>query len=84
MINKNFIDTIIDLKKIKAKTSGKKIGFKRMLQLGLGGTVGGPIFVILGISLGVAKAGLLISLAINGLLMISFVANFSELALSLS
>ncbi len=84
MSDRSFIDAIIDLKEKHAKTTSRKLRFKEMLRIGLGGTVGGPIFVILGLSLAQAKAGLLISLAINGLLMISFVANYSELALSLS
>jgi APA family basic amino acid/polyamine antiporter len=54
-----------------------------MLSLGLGGTIGGPIFVILGYVIFTAQAGSLLSLALSGLLMLSFVLIYSELALSL-
>ncbi|MHA1584469.1 MAG: APC family permease [Promethearchaeota archaeon] len=66
--------------KIKSK---KKYGFWTMISQGLGGTVGGPIFVILGTMILRAKAGILISLLINSFLMLAFVLNYSELALSL-
>ena len=53
-----------------------------MMSQGLGGTIGGPIFVILGIALSEARSGLLISFILNGFLMLGFVLVFSELALS--
>ncbi|MHA1744933.1 MAG: APC family permease [Promethearchaeota archaeon] len=58
-------------------------GLRQMLSLGLGGTIGGPIFVILGYVIFTAQAGSLLSLALSGLLMLSFVLIYSELALSL-
>ena len=61
----------------------KKIGLKQIIKSGLGGTVGGPIFVILGSAIAVAKSGLLISLVLNSILMLIFIMIFTELALSL-
>ncbi|MHA1719961.1 MAG: APC family permease [Promethearchaeota archaeon] len=66
--------------KVKPK---KKYGFWVMISQGLGGTVGGPIFVILGTMILRAKSGTLISLLINSFIMLAFVLNYSELALSL-
>ena len=54
-------------------------GLRQMLSLGLGGTIGGPIFVILGTVILTARAGSLVSLALSGLLMLSFVLIYSEL-----
>ena len=54
-----------------------------MLKQALGGTIGGPIFAILGIVILKANSGLLISLVLSGLLMILFIMIYSELALSL-
>jgi basic amino acid/polyamine antiporter, APA family len=71
------------IKKKEGLFASKTVGFKEIFKKGLGGTVGGPIFVILGIAIYQARSGLLISLALNGILMIFFVMIFSELALSL-
>ncbi|MCF2139426.1 MAG: APC family permease [Candidatus Lokiarchaeota archaeon] len=60
-----------------------RYGLGKMISQGMSGTIGGPIFVILGYALSVARTGLLIALILNGLLMLGFVMIFSELALSL-
>ena len=65
------------------KKKEKKIGLLKMLPQALGGTIGGPIFAILGIVILKANSGLLISLILSGLLMILFIMIYSELALSL-
>ena len=65
------------------KKKQKKIGLLKMLPQALGGTIGGPIFAILGIVILKANSGLLISLILSGLLMILFIMIYSELALSL-
>lgn len=65
------------------KKKQKKIGLLKMLPQALGGTIGGPIFAILGILIIKASSGLLISLILSGLLMILFIMIYSELALSL-
>ncbi|MHA1562025.1 MAG: APC family permease, partial [Promethearchaeota archaeon] len=65
------------------KKKQKKMGMLGMLQQALGGTIGGPIFAILGILIVKASSGLLISLILSGLLMILFIMIYSELALSL-
>ncbi|UYP46200.1 hypothetical protein NEF87_002485 [Candidatus Lokiarchaeum ossiferum] len=61
----------------------KSIGLRQLLSKGLGGTIGGPIFAIIGTVIMTAKGGMLISLILNGLLMLGFVLIYSELALSL-
>ncbi len=68
---------------VPIKKTRKKIGLIGMLQSALGGTIGGPIFAILGIVILKANSGLLISLILSGLLMILFIMIYSELALSL-
>ncbi|MHA1673101.1 MAG: APC family permease [Promethearchaeota archaeon] len=70
-------------KKSISKPTKMVFGLREMMSQGLGGTIGGPIFVILGYALSVARSGLLVSFFINGLLMLGFVLVFSELALSL-
>jgi APA family basic amino acid/polyamine antiporter len=67
----------------EARAPQKSLNFWALVSKGLGGTIGGPIFVILGTVILTAQAGSLISLAISGILMLSFVMNFSEIALSL-
>ena len=67
----------------EARTPTKSLNFWALVRKGLGGTIGGPIFVIMGTVILAARAGSLISLAISGILMLSFVMNFSEIALSL-
>ena len=63
--------------------SKQSFGLRQLLSQGLGGTIGGPIFVIIGTVISVARGGMLISLILNGLLMLCFVLIYSELALSL-
>lgn len=65
------------------KRSRMTYGLKETVSQGLGGTIGGPIFVILGYALSQARSGLLVSFLVNGILMLGFVLIFSELALSL-
>ncbi|MHA1794756.1 MAG: APC family permease, partial [Promethearchaeota archaeon] len=68
--------------RVSSKTH-RRYGLGQMLSQGLGGTIGGPIFVIIGYALSVARSGLLIALLLNGILMLGFIMIFSELALSL-
>ena len=67
-------DEIIEKKDIKKR---------KLIFSGLGGTVGGPIFVIIGTAIMTAGAGTIISIILLGLLLITIVMNYSELALSL-
>ncbi len=77
------IDEEIIPPKTPLKKKQKKIGLLKMLPQALGGTIGGPIFAILGILIFKASSGVLISLILSGLLMILFIMIYSELALSL-
>ncbi|MHA1474977.1 MAG: APC family permease [Promethearchaeota archaeon] len=77
------IDEEIEPSVTPLKKKQKKIGLLKMLPQALGGTIGGPIFAILGILIFKASSGLLISLILSGLLMILFIMIYSELALSL-
>ncbi len=77
------IDEEIEPSVTPIKKKQKKIGLLKMLSQALGGTIGGPIFAILGILIFKASSGLLISLILSGLLMILFIMIYSELALSL-
>ncbi len=77
-INEEIEPSVTPLKKKQ-----KKIGLLKMLPQALGGTIGGPIFAILGILIFKASSGVLISLILSGLLMILFIMIYSELALSL-
>ncbi|MHA1520957.1 MAG: APC family permease [Promethearchaeota archaeon] len=79
----SILSKLSKLIKPKSKPDKPVFGLREMLGQGLGGTIGGPIFVILGYALSVARSGLLVSFFINGLLMLGFVLVFSELALSL-
>ncbi|TFH26804.1 MAG: hypothetical protein E4G98_06715 [Promethearchaeota archaeon] len=65
-----------------SKPVKSRFGLRQMMSQGLVGTIGSPIFVILGIALSEARSGLLISFILNGFLMLGFVLVFSELALS--
>lgn len=77
------IDEEIEPSVTLSKKNQKKMGMLGMLKQALGGTIGGPIFAILGIVILKANSGLLISLILSGLLMILFIMIYSELALSL-
>ncbi|MHA1820117.1 MAG: APC family permease [Promethearchaeota archaeon] len=61
----------------------KDIKIRRLIFSGMSGTVGGPIYVILGGAIKEAGPGIIISLLILGLLLIFLVMIYSELALSI-
>lgn len=73
----------------KPKNSGdvsvakKDIKLRTLAFIALGGTVGGPIYVILGGTIKTAGSGVLISLLLLGILLIFLVMNYSELSLSI-
>ncbi len=61
----------------------KDIKLRSLIFTGLGGTIGGTIYVILGSTIDQAGAGILISIALLGILIIFLVQNYAELSLSL-
>jgi APA family basic amino acid/polyamine antiporter len=66
------------------KVSEKEdIKLRKLIYTGLGGSIGGPIYVILGGTIQDAGGGVLISLILLGLLLIILVSIYSELSLSL-
>ena len=54
-----------------------------LVYSGLGGTIGGPIYVILGGTIKTAQAGVIVSLLLLGGLLLMLVMIYSELSLSI-
>ncbi|MHA1338703.1 MAG: APC family permease [Promethearchaeota archaeon] len=61
----------------------KDIKLRSLIYSGLGGTIGGPIYVIIGNVISEAGAGVIISLIFLSFLLILIVMNYSELSLAL-
>ncbi len=61
----------------------KDIKLRSLIFTGLGGTIGGTIYVILGNTIDQAGAGILISILLLGILIVFLVQNYAELSLSL-
>ncbi len=65
------------------KLKQNRIGFREILNICLGGTIGGPIFVILGTLIALSGVGVLISFVLIGSLIICYILLYSELAIAL-
>lgn len=61
----------------------KDIKLRSLIFTGLGGTIGGTIYVILGQTIKQAGAGILFSIILLGFLIVFLVQNYAELSLSL-
>ncbi|MHA1112555.1 MAG: APC family permease [Promethearchaeota archaeon] len=61
----------------------KDIKLRSLIFTGLGGTIGGTIYVILGNTIDKAGAGILFSILLLGILIVFLVQNYAELSLSL-
>ena len=61
----------------------KDIKLRSLIFTGLGGTIGGTIYVILGNTIYQAGAGILFSILLLGILIVFLVQNYAELSLSL-
>ncbi len=61
----------------------KDIKLRSLIFTGLGGTIGGTIYVIIGQTIATARAGILVSIGLLGILIIFLVQNYAELSLSL-
>ncbi|MCP4763025.1 MAG: amino acid permease [archaeon] len=65
------------------KSEKQNIKLRSLIYTGLGGSIGGPIYIILGGTIEDAGGGVLISLILLGILLIILVSIYSELSLSL-
>jgi amino acid transporter len=59
----------------------RELGFKEALSIGLGGTIGGGVFSVLGIAAGFAGPAAILSFAFGGVLAILIGYSYSKLAL---
>ncbi|MHA1212417.1 MAG: hypothetical protein ACTSSH_08145, partial [Candidatus Heimdallarchaeota archaeon] len=59
----------------------RELGFKEAVSIGLGGTIGGGVFSVLGSAAGIAGPAALISFAIGGILGMFIAYSYSKLAL---
>ncbi|MHA1221109.1 MAG: APC family permease, partial [Candidatus Heimdallarchaeota archaeon] len=59
----------------------RELGFKEAVSIGLGGTIGGGVFSVLGIAAGIAGPAAIISFAIGGILGMFIAYSYSKLAL---
>ncbi|MBN2155078.1 MAG: APC family permease [Candidatus Lokiarchaeota archaeon] len=71
---------MIDQEKVAKK---KDVKLRSLIFTGLGGTIGGTIYVIIGQSIRQAGAGVLFSILLLGILVVMLVQNYVELSLSL-
>ena len=66
---------------ISDRELSRELGFKEALSIGLGGTIGGGVFSVLGIAAGFAGPAAILSFAFGGVLAILIGYSYSKLAL---
>ncbi|HUU78579.1 MAG TPA: amino acid permease [candidate division Zixibacteria bacterium] len=73
--------TAIETGIVSERELSKELGFKEALSIGLGGTIGGGVFSVLGIAAGFAGPAVILSFGIGGVLAILIGYSYSKLAL---
>jgi len=66
---------------VSERELSRELGFKEALSIGLGGTIGGGVFSVLGIAAGFAGPAAILSFAFGGVLAILIGYSYSKLAL---
>ena len=66
---------------VSERELSKELGFKEALSIGLGGTIGGGVFSVLGIAVGFAGPAAILSFAFGGILAILIGYSYTKLAL---
>lgn len=66
---------------VSERELSRELGFKEALSIGLGGTIGGGVFSVLGIAAGFAGPAAILSFAFGGILAILIGYSYSKLAL---
>ncbi|NHJ32149.1 MAG: amino acid permease [Asgard group archaeon] len=66
---------------ISDRELSRELGFKEALSIGLGGTIGGGVFSVLGIAAGFAGPAAILSFALGGVLAMLIGYSYSKLAL---
>lgn len=69
---------------VSERELARELGFKEALSIGLGGTIGGGVFSVMGIVAGLAGPAAILSFAFGGLLGILIGYSYSKLALRYS
>ncbi len=71
----------IDTGIVSQRELSKELGFKEALSIGLGGTIGGGVFSVLGIAVGFAGPAAILSFAFGGVLGLLIAYSYVKLAL---
>ncbi len=66
---------------VSKRELSRELGFKEALSIGLGGTIGGGVFSVLGIAAGFAGPAVILSFTFGGVLAIFIAYSYSKLAL---
>ena len=66
---------------VSERELSRELGFKEALSIGLGGTIGGGVFSVLGIAAGFAGPAAILSFAFGGVLAILIGYSYTKLAL---
>ena len=66
---------------VSERELSRELGFKEALSIGLGGTIGGGVFSVLGIAAGFAGPAAILSFAFGGVLALLIGYSYSKLAL---
>jgi amino acid transporter len=66
---------------VSERELSRELGFKEALSIGLGGTIGGGVFSVLGIAAGFAGPAAILSFAFGGILAILIGYSYSKLAI---
>ncbi len=72
---------VIDTSIVSQRELAKELGFKEALSIGLGGTIGGGVFSVLGIVVGLAGPAAILSFAFGGVLGLILGYSYTKLAL---
>ncbi len=72
---------VIDTGIVSQRELSKELGFKEALSIGLGGTIGGGVFSVLGIAVGFAGPAAILSFAFGGVLGLLVGYSYVKLAL---
>ncbi|MBD3190169.1 MAG: amino acid permease [Candidatus Heimdallarchaeota archaeon] len=79
-------ESIVPVEKVETgivsqRELSRELGFKEALSIGLGGTIGGGVFSVLGVVAGIAGPAAILSFAFGGLLGLLIGYSYSKLAL---
>ncbi|MBK5114435.1 MAG: amino acid permease [Candidatus Heimdallarchaeota archaeon] len=80
-LSDSYSQGVTEIGLVSDRELSRELGFKEALSIGLGGTIGGGVFSVLGIAAGFAGPAAILSFAFGGVLAILIGYSYSKLAL---